>query len=78
MTTYKCPQCGSRELNVTVQCWAQLIQTGADDDYVFETELDDGDHEWDSESAMTCRDCRRGGKVSDFTIEEEEELTNAD
>lgn len=78
MTTYKCPECGSRDLDVTVQCWARLIQTGADNNYVFETDLDDSDHDWDSESAMYCRDCRHGGKVSDFTIEEEEDLTNAD
>lgn len=49
---WKCPNCGSKSLSVTVTTEARLIQYGGN----FETEVE-GDHEWDGESLMTCLDC---------------------
>ena len=50
--SWKCPNCGSKNLSVTVTTEARLIQY--DDN--FETEVE-GDHEWDGDSLMTCHDC---------------------
>ena len=49
---WKCPQCGSTALTVSVCVQAKLTQTGDN----FETEPE-GDHEWDGDSLMTCQNC---------------------
>ena len=41
---------------------AHLIQDGEN----FETEIEDGTCEWDSESTMWCEDCRHRGRVKEF------------
>jgi hypothetical protein len=53
---YRCPECGSDNLEVTVETWATLVQTkeGAVTDT---TTAFDGSHEWGDNSVMRCRDC---------------------
>ncbi len=50
--SWKCPNCGSKYLSVTVTTEARLIQY----DENFETEVE-GDHVWDGDSLMTCHEC---------------------
>ena len=50
---WKCPQCGSDSLTVSVTVEAKLTQTGDN----FETEPE-GDHLWDGDSLMTCQECQ--------------------
>ena len=50
---WKCPQCGSDSLTVSVTVEAKLTQTGDN----FETEPA-GDHLWDGDSLMTCQECQ--------------------
>ena len=53
---YRCPECGSDNLEVVVEVWATLIQKGDG----FETDTTtpaDANHEWGDNSAMRCRDC---------------------
>jgi RNA polymerase subunit RPABC4/transcription elongation factor Spt4 len=53
---YRCPTCGSTNLEVTVQTWATLIQTAEG----FQTDTatpDDASHEWGANSVMRCTDC---------------------
>ena len=71
MSAWRCPNCASRDLKVSVEMWARLIQE--DDGENFETEIEDGDHEWDSESAMVCLDCGHGGKVCEFTTDDDDD-----
>ncbi len=48
-----CPKCGGKKLSVMVTVSADLTQTGDN----FETEPA-GDHLWDGDSLMTCRECQ--------------------
>lgn len=50
---WACPQCGSKNLSVMVTVSANLTQSGDN----FETDPN-GDHEWDGDSLMTCRECQ--------------------
>jgi len=50
---WKCPQCGSDSLTVSVCVQAKLTQNGDN----FETEPE-GDHRWDGDSLMTCQECQ--------------------
>ena len=50
---WKCPQCWSDALTVSVTVEAKLTQTGDN----FETEPA-GDHLWDGDSLMTCQECQ--------------------
>ena len=51
---WKCPNCGSTMLTVTVTTEAKLIQYAEEEN--FETEVE-GDHVWDGDSLMTCHEC---------------------
>lgn len=65
---YTCPKCGSKELEITVQVWAELIQN--DDGFETDTTTpDDSSHDWDDESPMRCRSCGEFGKTSDFELQ---------
>lgn len=54
--SWKCPNCGSTTLTVTITTEAKLIQNAEDEDENFETEVE-GDHVWDGDSLMTCHEC---------------------
>ena len=54
---WRCPNCGSVNLNVTVFTNARLLQST--DGENFETEII-GDHEWGEYSYMNCTDCDFG------------------
>lgn len=51
---YICPKCSSIKLTVNVIVTADFVQEG-DDNY--QTVLDGGDHTWDDDSHMHCKDC---------------------
>jgi len=60
---YRCPECGSTNLEVVVQAWAILIQT----DTGFQTDTtkpDNGPHEWSDESPMRCVDCESDERIA--------------
>lgn len=57
---YECPECGSTSLAVTVSTLAELHDDG--------TDAECGDHHWDGDSHMECRDCFRSGTSKDFVI----------
>ncbi len=68
LTKWNCPKCGSDNLQVTVECFALLIQH---DKEQFETEtyadgLSDNSHYWDENSVMTCLDCSHTGIADNF------------
>ena len=52
--SWKCPNCGSTTLTVTITTEAKLTQYAEDDN--FETEVE-SDHIWDGDSLMTCHGC---------------------
>lgn len=52
--SWKCPQCDSRKLTVTITTEAKLTQNPEEEN--FETEAE-GDHVWDGDSLMTCHAC---------------------
>ena len=56
-----CPQCGSKKLSVVVTVSADLTQSGDN----FETDPN-GDHEWDGDSLMTCRECQHTAASRQF------------
>lgn len=58
---WACPQCGSKNLSVMVTVSANLTQSG--DNY--ETDPN-GDHEWDGDSLMTCRECQHTAASRQF------------
>ncbi len=63
---WKCPECGSTDLQVEIDLWATLTQSEDN----FETEIIEGDHEWDDDSWMMCRKCRMHGPARDFEVPE--------
>ena len=68
---WRCPACGSTNLDVQVSVWAKLTQTPEKDENEFETDVDaarDHDHEWDGDSPMNCRDCDHDAPASDFMV----------
>ena len=69
---WKCPECGSERLEVTVECSALLIQHDAEQ---FETEtyadgLVDNSHHWDENSTMMCLACVHVSPADDFEVED--------
>lgn len=65
---WQCPKCGSLNLRVIVEIWANLIQPS---DGCWETDIDDGDHEWNENSGMTCRQCGHSTNASEFEVSAE-------
>jgi hypothetical protein len=65
----RCPQCCSDE-GIEIQCsiWARLTAQGTD-----AFDVQDGSHEWNSESPAQCRRCNFSGTVLDFEINERKE-----
>lgn len=61
---WKCPECGSTDLKVEINLWATLIQSEDN----FETEILEGDHEWDNHSWMICERCIAIGRVREFEV----------
>ncbi len=60
-----CPKCKQDDrIMVQVHMMVQLMPTG--------TDLDDGDHEWDSESVAECQACGYRSRVWEFTQAAEE------
>ena len=68
---YSCPKCDGRELRVVVQAWATLMQEPEDDN--FQTDVEETDHEWSSDSAMECVGCGHRGRVLQFSQQEEKD-----
>lgn len=68
---YKCPECGSDALEVTIETWARLIQ----DEDGPQTDTDEAqhhDHEWGDNSVMRCVKCGHDGIAEVFEVEEDE------
>jgi len=66
---WRCPECGSWDLDVAITTDAKLIQTPDQEENEFQTVVEDslmGDHEWSCESGMVCRECGHTGKVRKF------------
>jgi predicted RNA-binding Zn-ribbon protein involved in translation (DUF1610 family) len=65
---YRCPECGSDELEVTVETRAKLIQSDGN----IETDTDaaeDACHEWGENSVMRCVSCRHSDIADEFRTE---------
>ena len=70
---YRCPECGSANLEVVVEVWATLIQT--DDNLETDTTIPKtGDHEWGDESIMRCTDCHWDDIAEKFAVPEKESV----
>jgi len=66
MTGWQCPSCGQTgTLKILLSVWASLEQTLDDEVNSFQTDIDDGDHEWDNASEMSCESCGWRGYVRD-------------
>ena len=63
---WRCPKCGGTELDVTVKVWALLEQTLDEPENMFQTCVDQGDHEWDGDSPMKCLGCGFTGRSRRF------------
>ena len=65
---YACPNCNSpHNMRIVATVRVKLVQHGDD---VFETELDDDEHDWDSESSVECLACGWLGLMEDAEVEE--------
>lgn len=64
---WKCPECGSKDLRVSVSVIAHLYQ---EDDGNFQTEVA-GDHEWGEHSTMVCNACGHIHDASQFECAED-------
>ena len=68
---YRCPECGSTNLEVVVEVWATFIQT--DDNIETDTTTPKtGDHYWGDNSAMRCIDCNCQEIAEKFAVSEQE------
>lgn len=66
---YKCPECGSDALEVTIETWARLIQH----EDGCETDTDEAqhhDHEWSENSVMRCVECGHDAIAEEFEVED--------
>src|SRR5262245_28297514 len=63
---YACPQCSSDRLEVSVSCWARLIQRDSGHLETDVTEAQDGSHEWTDESTMHCASCGCSATAAEF------------
>ncbi len=70
---YKCPDCESMELDVTVQTMARLVQDEDGPQTLADEAQHGSDHEWDNNSVMICRECGFQAIAEEFEIEDEEE-----
>ena len=70
---YRCPECGSTNLEVVVEVWATLIQTD-DNTETDTTTPKNGDHEWGDNSAMRCVDCDHSDIAERFAVPEQEDV----
>lgn len=66
---WRCPRC-HRDENLSVVVTTMMRLQQFDDDTFSTGEYDkfSGDHEWDNNSLMVCRDCEHSGKAEDFTV----------
>ena len=64
--SYRCPKCGSKELEVTVSAWARLYQEGGEVTGTVTEEARCGDHDWDEDSPMMCCDCDYAATAKEF------------
>ena len=69
---YRCPECGSTNLEVVVEVWATLSQT--EDNLETDTSTPKGgDHEWSDNSAMRCIVCGCDDIAERFAVPEQED-----
>lgn len=67
---YACPNCNSpHNMRIVATVWVKLVQHGDD---VFETELDDDEHDWDSGSSVECLACQWLGRIKDAEVEDDD------
>lgn len=67
---WQCPKCKSRNLEVTVEMWAALIQPEEEPEN-FQTDTDAAschDQEWTQDSHMHCRDCDHYATAEAFEV----------
>lgn len=67
---YKCPDCKSDEIEVSIIAWARLKQSEGN----LETDIDEAEdrtHEWTAESMMRCQDCGHQGIANGFESDED-------
>ncbi len=73
---YRCPECGSTNLEVRVEVWATLIQT--DDNIETDTTTPkNGDHDWGENNVMRCVDCDYDSPAAKFSDAVEEDAQHA-
>lgn len=66
MNGWRCPHCGATgQLKILLSVWASLEQTLNEEVNSFQTDIDDGDHEWGNDSDMCCEACGWRGYVRD-------------
>lgn len=68
---YECPDCQSTELEISVNTWAKLDQSDADNIQTDTEAAENHDHEWDQYSIMRCRDCNRQGTAEEFEVKDD-------
>ncbi len=70
---YKCPDCESMELDVTVQTMARLVQDEDGPQTLADEAQHGSDHEWDNNSVMICRECGFQAIAEEFEVDDEED-----
>lgn len=68
MRRWKCPKCGKKNLSVTVVATQMLEQAAGGNYSTGEPDPVNGDHEWDENSPMYCRDCGYASIVTNFAV----------
>jgi predicted RNA-binding Zn-ribbon protein involved in translation (DUF1610 family) len=74
---YKCPDCGSTALDVTITTMARLVQD-EDGPQTLTDEAQQCDHEWDENSAMMCRDCGHNDIAQEFECDDDNKEEESD
>jgi len=67
---YKCPDCDSTELDVTITTMARLVQDEDGPQTLADEAQWGGDHEWNGDSIMICRECGFQAIADNFESED--------
>jgi hypothetical protein len=72
-SAWKCPKCGSTDLDVWVSVRRRLVQDEDGENFQTQDSRNGSDEEWGSDGPMDCNDCGHDGMVKDFETKGEED-----
>lgn len=67
-----CPKCGADDqIDISATVWVRLCPDGTDI-----TAAENGDYEWNKDTAAVCHNCGHSGTISDFENTDEVRISN--